>query len=206
EKIESSVTTTGEMQIGNTIFQPINSDSGGYQGIDAAGYQILLNYRSLKSPRHIAQQISLKEILSDRADNQLEDLIKDRLIIIGVTAASSADDWQTPYCDDTAGIFLQAQMVSQIISAVLDHRPLLWWWSTTWSTTWIIFWSLLGGIIGYYLSRPLWLGVAIAFSLLFLFLSCRAIFLQAGWIPLIPPILAFLLASLATVLSKSYKF
>jgi CHASE2 domain-containing sensor protein/tRNA A-37 threonylcarbamoyl transferase component Bud32 len=206
EKIESSVTTTGEMQIGNTIFKPINSDSGGYQGIDAAGYQILLNYRSLKSPKEIAQKISLKEILSDRADNQLEDLIKDRIVIIGVTAASSADDWQTPYCDDTAGIFLQAQMVSQIISAVLDHRPLLWWWSTTWSTTWIIFWSLLGGIIGYYLYRPLCLGVAIAFSLLVLFLSCWAIFLQAGWIPLIPPMLAFLLASLATVLSKSYKF
>jgi CHASE2 domain-containing sensor protein/predicted Ser/Thr protein kinase len=203
--IESNVTSEGYLQINQATFKPINQNSGGYQTIDAAGYQFLLNYRSLHSPTDIAQQISLRDILSDRFDNYLPDLIKDRLVIIGVTASSSADDWQTPYSCHTPGIFVQAQMVSHILSTVLDHRPLFWWWSNFWEIIWIGGWSLLGGIMGWYLRRPLWLGIAIAFSLLLLFVSCWAILLQAGWIPLIPAILGFLLAALTAVLFKSQK-
>jgi CHASE2 domain-containing sensor protein len=120
-------------------------------------------------------------------------------VLVGVTASSSTDDWQTPYSSHTSGIFIQAQMASQIISAVLDHRSLLWWWSNSWETIWIGAWALLGGIIGYFLRHPLWLGVAIAFALLLLFLSCWGILLQAGWIPLIPAVLAFLLTSVTIV-------
>jgi CHASE2 domain-containing sensor protein/predicted Ser/Thr protein kinase len=206
--IASTITSQGYLQIAQTIFKPIDTNSGGYQKIDAAGYQILLNYRSLNAPTDIAQQISLKEILSARqaystdnhADEQLKNLIEDRLVIVGVTASSSTDEWQTPYSSHTPGIFIQAQMVSQIVSAVLDRRSLLWWWSNSGETIWIGGWALLGGIIGYSLRHSLWLGVAIALGLLFLFISCWAILLQAGWIPLIPATLAFLLTSVAIVL------
>lgn len=205
EGIESDVTSEGYLQIGTAIFKPIDKHSGGYQNVDAAGYQILLNYRALNSPTDIAQQISLRDILSGRLDSQLQDLISDRLIIIGVTASSSTDDWQTPYSHSATqkqipGVFLQAQMTSQIISAVIGDRPLIWWWSNFWEIVWISGWSLLGGIIGWYLRRPLWLGVAIAVLLLLLFTSRWVVFLQAGWIPLIPSAIAFILASIITLL------
>ena len=203
--IESDVTPKGYLQIGTTTFTPISNYSGGYQNVDAAGYQILLNYRSLNSPTNIAQQISLRDILSDLMASQLKDLIKDRLIIIGVTASSSTDDWQTPYSQQSSslqkqipGVFVQAQMTSQIISAVADNRPLIWWWSNFWSIIWIAVWSLIGGMLGWYLRRPLWLASAVTFSLLILFTSCWAVFLQAGWIPLLPPAIALMLASATT--------
>ena len=206
EKIESKITSNSYLQIGKTTFKPINKHSGGYQNVDAAGYQILLNYRALNSPRDIAPQISLKDVLSDRTSSQLKDLIQDRLIIIGVTAASSSDDWQTPYSKylpvqkQIPGVFVQAQMTSQIISAALDNRPLIWWWSNLWESIWIWIWSLLGAILGWYLRRPLWLASAVAFSLLLLFTSCWATYVYAGWIPLIPAAIALMFASTTTAL------
>ena len=202
EGIESSVSPQGYLQIGTTIFKPISKHSGGYQKIDAAGYQILLNYRSLNSPTNIAPQISLQELLSDR-NSQLQDLVKDRIVIIGVIASSSTDDWQTPYTQYSVqkqipGVYVQAQMTSQIISTVIDNRPLIWWWSEFWEMIWIGGWSLLGGILGWYLRRPLVLGSAIAFSLLILFIGCLAVFNYAGWIPLVPSAIALLMASLTT--------
>ena len=206
EGIASNVTPEEYLQIGKTIFRPIDKHSGGYHKVDAAGYQILLNYRSLESPTNIAQQISLRNILSDRFDSQLKDLIKDRLVIIGVIAASSTDDWQTPYSQyspaqkQIPGVYVQAQMTSQIVATAIDNHPLIWWWSNFWETIWIVVWTLLGGIIGWYLRRPLFLGVAIAFFLLLLFISSWLIWLSAGWIPLIPSAIAFVLASITTVL------
>lgn len=169
----------------------------------------MLNYRSLKSFPDLTQQISLRDILSDRYASQLQDLLKDRLILIGVIASSSTDDWQTPYSHHSSlaqkqipGLYIQAQMISQIISTAIDHRPLIWWWSNFWSIVWIWGWALLGGILGWYLRRPLVLGSAIAFSQLILFVSCWSIFLQAGWIPLIPTALSLLLTAIATVFFK----
>jgi CHASE2 domain-containing sensor protein len=206
--IEYRVTPEGYLQIGTSTFKPISKHSGGYQGIDAAGYQILLNYRSLKSFPDLAQQIALRDILSDRYPDQLQDLIKDRLILIGVIASSSTDDWQTPYSHQTLaqkqipGLYIQAQMISQIISTAIDHRPLIWWWSNFWSMIWIGGWALLGGILSWYLRRPLLLGSAIAISQLILFISCWLTFLQAGWIPLIPATLSLLLTAPTTVFLK----
>ena len=204
EKIESEITSDGYLQIGTTSFKPLEKHSGGYQNLDAAGYQIMLNYRTLNSPRNIARQISLKDVLGDRTSSQLKNLIQNRLIIIGVVASSSTDDWQTPYSKyspihkQIPGVFLQAQMTSQIINAVLNERPLIWWWSTLLEVIWIAGWSLLGAILGWYLHYPLWLASGVAFSLLLLFASCWATFTYAGWIPLIPSAIVLFLASAAT--------
>ena len=205
--IEANFTSAGYLQVGTTIFKPLDRHSGGYQNLDAAGYQILLNYRALNSPTDIAQQIPLRDILSDRDPERLANLIKDRLILIGVVASSSTDDWQTPYSRQSSpaqkqipGMFIQAQMTSQIISAAVDRRPLIWWWSNTWETVWIWGWSLLGAIIGWYLRRPLLLGSAIAISLLLLFTSCLAAFTHAGWIPLLPPAIALIITATMAIL------
>ena len=205
-EIESRINETGYLQIGTTIFKPINQHSGGYQTIDAAGYQIMLNYRASDSPKDIAPQVSLRDILSDHDESQLAELIQDRLIIIGITASSSTDDWQTPYSQQSSskqkqipGVFVQAQMASQIISAVIDARPLIWWWSNFWESIWIGVWSLLGGILGWYLRHLFWLGSAIAFGLFLLFMICWLTFLNSGWIPLIPSAFAVVLSSTVTV-------
>ncbi|MFH7024420.1 MAG: CHASE2 domain-containing protein [Heteroscytonema crispum UTEX LB 1556] len=208
EKIPAKITPQAELQIGNVVFKPLKKHVSGYQGEDALfynGYQILLNYRSLPSLENIAQRVSLRDILNDRINPQLIESIKNRIVIIGITASSSTDYWKTPFSPaapsnkkQIPGVFVQAQMVSHILSAVLDKRPLLWWWSGWLETLWMWAWSLLGGIITWYILEPIRLVFAVAIALLTLFGICFGVFTTGGWIPLIPGALVLLMT--ATVL------
>ena len=185
------VTPEGYWQVAHVILKTITSHTGGYQGIDAKGHQILLNYRSVRSPESIAHQVTLRDILNDRvAPNS----VKDKIVLIGVTDPHSADYWGTPYGQENgekiSGVFVQAHMVSQILSAVLDNRSLLWVWSPGSETLWVWVWSLAGGTIACCSLRPRNLIIAGITALGILFAICFGIFLRAGWVPLIPPALA----------------
>ncbi|MBW4561497.1 MAG: CHASE2 domain-containing protein [Mojavia pulchra JT2-VF2] len=206
--IKSDFTPEGNLQIGTAIFKQLKAYTSGYQGVDAKGYQILLNYRSLRSLQNIAQQVPLRDVLNEQINPELVKLLKDRIILIGVTAPSTTDYWKTPYSakaltnqKQIPGVFVQAHMISQIISAVLNHRPLLWWWPTWVEALWVWGWSLMGGTLAWFIRQPLYLGLAGVIMLLALFGICYGIFTQAGWIPLIPAALA-LVAAQAVVVSK----
>ncbi len=201
------VTSKGELKIGNVVLHRLTNHTSGYQKIDATGYQILLNYRSLPSPVEIAQQVSLRDILNDQINPELAKLIKDSIVIIGDIAASGNDSWGTPYSyqaiaaqKKVSGVSLQANMVSQILSAVLDQRTLLWWWPSWLEYLWIILWSMVGGIIAWWLRSPLYLGLATLCVILLLFTCCFGMLMQAGWIPLIPPLLALTITQVAILL------
>jgi CHASE2 domain-containing sensor protein len=122
--IAPKFTSAGNLQLGNTIFPRISSRAGGYQGIDANGGQILLNYRATKQ---IAEQISLTQLLSSPINPQA---IQNRIVLIGVVAKGDLPDyWATPYGtnldEQMPGVLVHAHKVSQILSAVLDGRPLI---------------------------------------------------------------------------------
>ncbi|NMG09340.1 CHASE2 domain-containing protein [Brasilonema sp. UFV-L1] len=204
--IKWDINQENNLQIGKTVFPRLQSHTSGYQRVDASGYQILLNYRSLPSPLKIAQKISLKQILNDEIIPELlYKSVKNRIVLIGVTASSSPDDWETPYTayapdqeKQIPGVFLQAQMVSHILSAVLDGRPQIWWWSRGFEALWVWSWSFFGGMISSGIPEPLYIGLAIVIALFTLFSICFGIFTQAGWIPFVPSTLA--LISCAVVL------
>jgi CHASE2 domain-containing sensor protein len=86
-------------------------------------------------------------------------------------------------------------MISQILSAVLDKRPLLWWLSGWMEVLWVWGWSLLGGFISWRIQQPLYLGLAIAIGLIAIFTICFSTFTFAGWIPLIPSALALIVSA-----------
>lgn len=193
KSINSDVTNEGNLRIGDVVFKRLKAHTSGYQKVDDSGYQVLLNYRSLRSPEDIAQQISLRDILRDSLNPELVQSLKNRIVLIGVTASTTADTWKTPYSatalpnlKQIPGVFVQAQMVSHILSAVLDQRPLLWWWPKWIEALWIWGWSLLGGTIAWCIKQPFQLGLAGVTSLLTLFSISFGIFTQAGWVPLIP--------------------
>ncbi|MBG1264663.1 CHASE2 domain-containing protein [Nostoc commune] len=204
--IKSYINSKGNFQIGNVVFKQLKSHTSGYQRIDASGYQVLANYRTLSSPQNIAQQVSLRDVLNNKINSELAELLKGRIILIGVTAPTTTDYWKTPYSAKAGsnqklipGVFVQAHMSSQILSAVLDHRPLLWWWPTWVEALWVWGWSLLGGILAWYIRYPIHLGTAGIIMLLSLFSICFGIFTQAGWIPLIPAALALIATQVAVV-------
>lgn len=195
----------GAWQLGKIHFQPIEAHTGGYQGIDAWGHQILLNYRSYRSLREIVPQVTLSQILSDQVD---ANTIKNRVVLIGTTAESFQDYSLTPYktsqgeIQKIPGVILQAQMTSQLISAALAERSLLWTWTLWQETTWLIVWSVTGGLLVRLIRFPT-LGLAIAGAIVILSGICLVVLIQwSGWIPLVPAVLV-LLGSSGTVYVKT---
>ena len=186
----------GSWQLGKAHFQPIEAHTGGYQGIDAWGSQILLNYRSYRSPKEIVPQITLSQILSGKVD---ANAIKNRVVLIGTTAESFQDYSLTPYKTNQGaiqkipGVILQAQMTSQLISAALAERSLLWTWTLWQETIWVVGWSLTGGVLTQFIRRlPVW-GIAVGGAIVILSGICFIVLVQwSGWIPLVPAVLAVL--------------
>lgn len=209
EGIEAKFTPTGELQLGAVRLEPISSDFGGYQGMDAGGYQIGLNYRRLRSPRKIAETVTLSDVRSGRINPEA---IRDSIVLIGSTASSSSDYWSTPN-GETAGIFMQAQMISQLLSAVLDERPLIKAWRTELELLWITSWIALGGAIsGWALLSPpgnsalsrLILGILA--SEVGLFAICWALLTNTGyWIPWSPPAAALVVTTVSALIATHAK-
>ncbi|MEM9482313.1 MAG: CHASE2 domain-containing protein [Cyanobacteria bacterium P01_F01_bin.116] len=156
--MDITVTPEGHLQTGEVVFKPLETHSGGYQRIDAGGHQILLSYRHLSSPDQIADHVTLGEVLAGRVS---ENTVRDRIVLIGTTAASFGDYWLTPYShgrpglQETAGVFLQAHMVSHLLSTVLDGHPLIRTWPDWAEILWIVSWTTLGGVAIY--SANIWL-------------------------------------------------
>lgn len=196
EGIRAKINRDNYLQLGATVFKPLENDTVGYHNLDARGHQILLNYRAT---RQIAPTITLTEVLSNRFNPEL---VKNRIVLIGTTAPSFNDiHWRTPYSNiqgsiqPMTGVEIQAHMVSQILSAVLDKRTLIWWFSKPLEAFWILGWSLIGAILakGTHSLRGFAIrgGVAIAI----LSGSCWIILsLQGGWIPLFPAALALMIS------------
>lgn len=183
--------TTKDFKIGNHVWHKLTDHSSGYQGEDTAGSQILLNYRSYSSEHNIAESMPLRDILERGIPpHRVEDFQK-YIVIIGVTARGENHDdfFKTPYGDEIPGVFLQAQMISQLISAVLDKRPLIHYWSFWGEYLWIWGWSLVGGTLALFIRVPGLIQLTLFFTLGGLFGVSYFLFIQAIWVPLIPPAL-----------------
>lgn len=207
----------GAWQLGKLRFKPIESHTGGYQGIDAFGNQILLNYRSSGSLEAIpsagfanAPHITLGEVLTGKLN---ANTVKGKIVIIGTTAETFHDYWLTPYTTPQGklqaipGVFLQAQMVSQLLSAALDGRPLLWTWPLWGEVIWIWGWSFLGGLLTAYLHRFTYISLAGGIAITSLYASCFAFLIAYScWVPLIPAMLALGGNSLIAITYLNIKF
>ena len=193
--VTPSYDAAGNLTMGEAVFPKLTSRSGGYASIDAGGYQILLNYRALATPENIADQVSLTQFLEGQVNPES---IRDRIVLIGVTASSLTDDWATPYgkggADKTAGVFLQTQMASQLISAALGERPVLKAWPLWGEWLWISSWAAAGwgaGIVVFRVNRRRDLKWILPGIGLVLLLGGSLWLLTVGyWVPLVPAGLA----------------
>ncbi|MFN6540463.1 MAG: CHASE2 domain-containing protein [Nostoc sp. EkiNYC01] len=177
------------VQFGSKVFNRLKPGrSGGYQqGVDLGGIQILINYSNADY-----QRVSLDDVLSDRINPQS---FKDKVAIVGVTANTISDVWLTPYSaaqqpyQKIPGVFIQAQKVSQILSAVLDRRPILWVWPFWGDILWICGWSVVGSLIVWRVRSLTAKGCAIVVTVFSLYGVCAiALFQQGLWVPFIPSV------------------
>jgi len=178
------------MQLGKAVFTPLEANTGAYQQLDDRGFQVLLNYRD---EENFAQRLTIAEVLSGKVN---PNWVKDRIVLIGVTAPISADNFSTPYSagkwpyQKMPGVLVHAQMVSQILSAVLDKRPLLWTWSWWGEVCWVWGWSLVGGLIVWRIHRRIYLVLAASAAIAVLCGVCFGLLIEGGWVPLVPSALA----------------
>jgi CHASE2 domain-containing sensor protein/tRNA A-37 threonylcarbamoyl transferase component Bud32 len=203
--IKYTFTKNQELKIGNTIFPRLGKNAGSYQDTDNSGYQILLNYRH---PNNLIQQVTLTQVLKGEVN---PNLIQDRLVIIGTTAASIHPGYYTPYSSlsnqaiRTPRVLIHAQIASQIISSVLDHRPLIYYWPDWYESLWIWSCALVGAILAWQWRHPLMLIIVEFFIIVGIVGIAAGLYLQAIWIPLFTPSLALFTSSLFVMGYTTYQ-
>jgi len=187
-------------QLGKAKFIPFKQNDGGYIRADDRGYQILMNYRGRQDR---FQVFSVMQVLNGQVPKNWG---RDRLILIGITAASIQDSFFTPYSssfsvfpDRMPGVIIHANVASQILSAALDGRSQMQVWSEPVQSIWILIWSFLGAILSWFVysqkifnrridRRKTLAIIIIATSLLVL--SSYLFFRIGWWIPFVAPLLA----------------
>lgn len=193
--------------IGKALLTPLSKDTGSYIGIDNAGYQILFNFRGIENS---FEQVSILDVLNNKIP---DNLLRDRVVLIGVTAESINKSLFTPYSSSqpTSGIIVQANSVSQILSAALDNRPLLRVFPEFVEWLWLVFWTLIAAITIKHLIRQdllnyssilKWGAIAIINLILGMSLigSNYLLFLLGWWIPTISPLLGIAGASIIVII------
>lgn len=213
EGIQPESTTDGHIKLGGTEFVPFEANDGGYVRAEASGYQILMNYGG--SDRF--DVIPISQVLQGKI---APNLLRDKAVLIGSTAESLNDFFETPYSvhwqqrrHPTPGVELHAELMSQVLSSVLQQRPPLRTWSEMQECLWIIAWALVGAMVVWQqrfalrstenstqettrmrLLTPPLQSLKILLSLLIagggLFALTYLAFLQSIWIPVVPPFLA----------------
>ncbi|NJK76977.1 MAG: CHASE2 domain-containing protein [Microcoleus sp. SU_5_6] len=185
-----------QFKINNVVLQRLKPNAGSYHNIDAAGSQLLLNYRS--SGNNVARKISLLEFLNSPID---PNLVKDKIVLIGTSDEAYGDFHSTPY-GKMSGVVLHAHKISQILSAVSteNRRPLLKGWPQWQEDVWILTWSLVGGLLAWQF-RAL-IAIVLTFpSLGILYYCCYILLIRGWWVPLLSPSLALLLAAISTAVT-----
>ena len=157
-------------------------------------------------------QTSLSKVL--RGDIST-DLFRGRIVLIGATATSLNDLFHTPYTGNSEervrempGVYVHANIASQILSSALDGRFMLHGIAETGEWIWILGWSFVGASLSIILLEMNLLQKD-SFSLIklgligaivpvgILFGSSYLLFLNGIWIPTIAPLIALSTASFA---------
>ncbi len=177
-----------ELVIGDVTFKRLATRTGGYQDLKALVSQVLLNYRANPKP---AFKVTLQEVLEGKINS---DLVKGKIVLIGHTSEVSREDSDTPY-GKMSGVWIHAHMVSQILSAVIDKRPLLWvlpqWQGMQWGDA-VFVWlaAVTGGLLAWRWRSLLVLAIASGGMIFVLYQGSFVILTFGGWMPLVPAILA----------------
>jgi adenylate cyclase len=189
------------LRLGSVTLVPLEGNEGGYVGADAGGYQILLDYIGGPDPfRHF----SLGAWLDGHAN---PDLLRDRIVIIGVASESVKDRFITPHAilgghqGDQIGSVMHAHAVWQLLEAALHGRVPMATWSNTQELGWLLLWSCLGLLAGWLSGSVLRLTAGLGLGASALLSICALAFRTGWWIPSVPPLLGLLgAASLSTAL------
>ena len=193
QTIPIPVNTSGEnWQFGSTIIKRLVNRSNGYQTLDGRGNQLLIFYRNATP---IAQKVTVRDVLNNRG-NFNPTWVKNRVVLIGMDAqAITVPDIHDTPKGKISGVSIHAHVVSQILSAVENNRPLFWWLPQWGDTLWVWCWSLTGGIVVWFWRVPLLRSLAVSGSVVILTVVCWLGFMKGAWLPFVPSAFAIILTA-----------
>ena len=191
-KLGDGIRDREAMRFGSIELTRVQPNSGGYVGADANGNQILLNVRSGKMPFRV---LSLSQIKSGKVKPEW---IRGKIVLIGIMSFSAKDLASSGAIAGINpgriyGVEMQAHATSQIISAVLDGRPLIQVWGDGWETLWIAVWGLLGMSLGRFLRSPWKILLGLLIASISPIAICYGLILLGWWVPIVPVLLVLVL-------------
>jgi adenylate cyclase len=148
EKVGLQPADNDALRLGKTVIAPLDQSRGPYVVLDNRGYQVLLDYRGGPLP---FRKYSLNEV-AERGD--LASLVRDRVVIVGVTAESVRDSFTTPFgtglsrAEPINGITVHAHLVNQLVAGALEGRPPLDGLPRGLEDIWVVLWALGGATVG----------------------------------------------------------
>lgn len=201
-----------KFRLGKQIHLPLQNLEAGYRNADVGGYQILLNW-------HGSEQAFIKVKMRDVLQGKISpDIMRDRMVFIGSTAASTKDFFSTPFSSSwfssksqTPGVAIHANIALQLVRGAKTGRANLRGFSGIDFVIWIALWSGFGSCGTWLLSvnrtnkyliggKILWATTTI--SLVFLGGSYCS-FLAGLLVPVTPTLAAFIGSAIAT--TNAYK-
>lgn len=205
QNLQPELTEDQELKWNNTLFKPLSPHSGGYSNIDNRGYQILLNYKLIQNP---PRYLSLNDLLNNRFESEW---IKNKIVLIGVTAQSIDDAFYTPYSASAKsnqkipGVLIHAQLINQIITTTLGENHLFWYCSQWLENLLILISGLLASVIIHYIRRPLSLILVTIGGFTLLNWGYFFLFIQGGWFPVIPANLSLFGSLIISLIYRNYQ-
>ncbi|MEW6495606.1 MAG: CHASE2 domain-containing protein, partial [Cyanobacteriota bacterium] len=206
-----------QLGLGKAVFSPFTGNDGSYVRANSGGYQILLNFRG--KPENF-RTVSLTQVLKNQIPS---DLVRDRVVLIGGTGQSLNDLFLTPYSstfftspERMPGVFVHANLTSQILSAAIDGRVLIKTWVDSIEWLWILGWSFTGAV-GHWMLLQTKVsknnvspkGTLHSIYLVLTGGSLIAVsyfaFLNGWWIPVVSPLLALAGSAIGIALYHSFE-
>jgi len=203
-KLGDGIRDREAMRFGSIELTRVQPNSGGYVGADANGNQILLNVRSGKMPFRV---LSLSQIKSGKVKPEW---IRGKIVLIGIMSFSAKDLASSGAIAGINpgriyGVEMQAHATSQIISAVLDGRPLIHVWADGWETLWIAVWGLLGMSLGRFMRSPWKILLGILIASISPIAICYGLILLGWWVPIVPVLLVLVLNGAGLMAALFYR-
>ncbi len=190
-----------QVRLGNTTVRRFSGNDGGYQHADDGGYQMLLDYRRGATP---FPSYSLSELLNGELGTQQ---IRDRVVILGMTAASVEDRHESPFSTgwgatggSVYGVEIHAHTVDQLLRIALHDDAPLEVLSERSEIFWILAVCFVGAALGVWIQWP-WLKILLALGGGGLLIAAAQDAFSYGlWLPVVPATLAYLgTLALATI-------
>jgi adenylate cyclase len=192
------------LKLGQTVFTPLESNDGGYVHADARGYQFLLDFTQRPgSFRHF----SIDQLFSGSIDPSI---IRDKAVIIGVSADTVKDSFSVPtrgatgYPQSISGTELHGIMANQLISAAGSGQSSLATLSEIIESLLLLAFCMLGTLLALMAKSPSKLFLVGLLGLFIPLLIEYHGFTLGFWIPLGSASFAWLVSSVLAIAFLTY--